>query len=502
MARHILAIDQGTTSTKAVVLDDSGRIVGRSRGDRRLEPSCPRRGWVEYDPGAILASLRDAARSAIAEAGLDPGHIAAVGLANQGETVIAFDADSGEPIGPAISWQDRRSADLVERWRGDGLAQEVVARTGLRLDAYFAAPKLAWLMANVPEARRLQARGRLRAGTSDAWLVHELTGRRHFVTDAATASRTMLMDLRGLSWSAELAGAFGLDTGMLPAIVPNAAPVGAGTVDALGCAAPIAGLCVDQQAALFGHRAHRPGRAKATYGTGCFVLTHIGANPARRVAGLLTCVAWQLADRVEHALDGGVYCAGALLDWLVRLGLADDVAGLLRMAGEVPDTGGAAMVPALGGLAAPHWSDGARACWVGMSAATERRHLLRAAVESIAFRVRDIVDAIRAGGDPVAQLHVDGGLTRSDLLMQLQADVLGVPVQRSPTHDLTAVGVGLLAGLGIGLWPNVEALPAEEGTGDRFTPRADNETRAGERYRWWRRVCEEVVRWGDSGRTL
>ena len=500
-AQHILAIDQGTTSTKAIVIDCRGRIIGRSRAAERITPRYPRPGWVEYDPAQILDSVCQSARSAVSDAGISFEQVAGIGLANQGETVIAFDADSGEPIHPAISWQDRRGEAIAEEWEADGLEGLVHDLTGLRLDPYFSAPKLAWIAGNVGEAASLRDRGRRRMGTSDSWLLWQLTGGECFVTDAATASRTMLMGLADLRWSDELAGGFELPIDALPEILPNAQCVGTTRRDLFGLALPITGLCVDQQAALFGHGCHQPGRAKATYGTGCFVLTNTGTSSSSRAPGLLTCVAWQAGERVDYAFDGGVYSAGSMMDWLIELGLAQDVHQLMALAESVTDTGGVVLIPAFGGLAAPYWQGRARGCWAGMSQNTGRAHLVRAAVEAIAFRVRDIVDAMNSAGTVVDQLHTDGGLTRSDFLMQSQADVLNVPVQRSRATDLTALGVGLFAGLGAGLWSSPADLPMDFYECDAFSPRPEQAARFSDDYERWHRLCMEVAKWADAGLT-
>lgn len=495
---YILAIDQGTTSTKAVVLDRAGRVAGTSDGARHaVTATHPRAGWVEHDPEQILATVIASARAAVGDAGLDFADIAAVGLANHGETVVAFDRADGTPVYPAISWQDRRGEDLTDAWRASGLEPLVVERTGLRLDPYFSAAKMAWIMRHVAPARDLSARGRLALGTLDSWLLWRLTGGRAFITDVATASRTMLLDLATLRWSDALLDALALPAGALAELRPNAGIAGHTDAAVFGAAVPIAGLCVDQQAALFGHGCLRAGEAKATYGTGCFVLANIGADAGRRAEGLLTCVGWQLEGAVSYALDGGVYSAGSVAEWLVDLGLVTSADALSDLAASVGSAGGVLMVPAFSGLAAPHWQGRARACWAGMSQGTERGHLVRAALESIAYRVNDIAGAMAAAGIALDHLRVDGGLTRCAFLMQHQADVLGVPVTCSATPELTARGVGLMAGLGCGLWPSVATLPASPAPGTAYVPDRAASGQAQAQYRRWQRVCSDIARWGE-----
>jgi glycerol kinase len=492
---YIVAIDQGTTSTRALVLDDRGRIAGISQGDFKIPGIHPQPGWVEFDPRTLWASMRDAIASALDHAGIAIDQVAALGMANQGETVIAFDADSGAPFGNAISWQDRRTEELVARWRADGLEREVHAITGLRLDSYFSAAKLAWILAHRADAAEALDRGRLRMGTSDTWLIWQLTGGRSLVTDAATASRTMLLDLQRGAWSQPLIEALGLPGQCLPAIVANAGLLGVTDSAILGREVPITGLCVDQHAALFGHGCHDRHQAKATYGTGCFIVANAGTDARVRAPGLLTALGWRLGESTHYILEGGVYSAGSIVEWLIGLGLLTGAGELDRVAGSVADSRGVIMIPALSGLAAPWWQSNARACWAGMDSGTSAAHLVRAALESIAFRVRDIHAAMAEAGVVLDSLRADGGLTRSQLLMQLQADVLGCPVEVSVHPEVTALGVGLMAGLGAGIWDSVAELPGVAATGARFEPRTQEVERAAALYRRWRAICESVARW-------
>jgi glycerol kinase len=447
----------------------------------------------------MLASVRDSVHDALDRAQVRARDVIAVGLANQGETVIAFDGGDGRPIAPAISWQDRRADEIAHGWKTLGIDAQVRAETGLNIDAYFSAPKLAWILQRVPEARSLVAEGRLRYGASDAWLLRQMTGGRQFVTDSATASRTMLFDLQRLAWSPSLAEQFAISLEGLPAVVPTAAPPPLLAADAIGVDAPITGLCVDQQAALFGHRAFITGQAKITYGTGCFALANVGENPKARAAGLLTSVGWQIGDVATYVFDGGAYSAGSLLDWICRIGLAADLPDIVASAGSIPCAAPAMLVPAFSGLAAPRWSSTARACWTGIDQGADRRHLIRAALEAIAFSVAEIVEAMSLAGIAIDRAAVDGGLAQCDLLMQIQADVLGVPLVRPALSELTAWGVACLAGLGVGLWKSLDALPVAPGASSVFEPRPEAHRRYAETFALWKQVCDHAVHMGDAG---
>jgi glycerol kinase len=496
----ILAIDQGTTSTKSLVLDADGQILGSSwPAHFGVAPTHPRSGWVEYDPRSLLESVCHSARAAIQNSGVHAADIAAIGLANQGETVIAFDTLDGQPIHPAISWQDRRGQPFVDQWRASGLDDEIFQITGLRLDAYFSAPKLAWILQNVPQARKLQAAGRLGLGTSDAWLVWQLTGGQRFVTDVATASRTMVLNLETLRWDPRLLEAFQIRSASLPTIVQNAEPVGTSTRQLLDAEISIAGLCVDQQAALFGHCSFEAGHAKITYGTGCFVLANIGECPSRRSPGLLTSVGWQVSGKTSFVVDGGVYSAGSLVDWLCALGLAADANELARLAYEAGEPSATMLVPAFGGMGAPRWAAHARACWLGMDSATDRRQLARSAFDAIAFRVKEIAESLGDAGIPLEHVVVDGGLSRCDVLMQIQADILGIPLVRSELTEFTALGAGYLAGLGCGLWKGPLSLPRPGASERIFQPSQLGREHLLRCYTRWLDACSRIVEMGDAG---
>ena len=496
----ILAIDQGTTSTKALVIDQGGTILGTSLPERfAIEPSYPRPGWVEFDPQRILETVRQSAQAAVRNAGVRYDEIAAIGLANQGETVIAFDGASGRPICPAISWQDRRTEEITQRWRSRGMEDNIFATTGLRLDPYFSAAKMAWILENVSKAGDLQIAGRLRLGTSDAWLLWQLSGGQQFSTDVSTASRTMLMDLSTLQWSPHLVESFGIAIDDLPQIVSNTERIGVTTKASFMAEVPITGICVDQQAALFGQRALDVGQAKITYGTGCFLLANIGTDAARRVPGMLTSVGWNVGSETTYVFDGGVYNAGSLVDWFCELGLAADVECVASLAQDLDSHSQVVLIPALSGLAAPRWSSRARACWLGMDLGTDRRHLARSALEAIAFRVKEIFDVMQESGIRLRHVNVDGGLTGCDLLMQIQADVLGVSLMRNSLTEFTGLGVGYLAGLGCGFWESPELLPRNTSASFAFEPDAKATSDYATSFARWKRACSLVVQMGEEG---
>ncbi len=471
---HVLAIDQGTSATKALVVAPAGAVVARA--EVPVHPRAVGDGGVEQDPEALWDSVATAGREALRTAGVA---VAAVGLANQGETVLAWDRGTGRPLSAAISWQDRRAAGVCARLadRADTLARI----TGLPLDPYFAAPKMAWLREHVTTTGVVT--------TTDAWLVHRLTGA--FVTDAATASRTALLDLDAGAWSAEACACFAVSPEALPAIVDCAEPVGETT--AFGARLPVTGLAVDQQAALFAERCHAAGDAKCTYGTGAFVLATTGAAPRRSTAGLAACVAWRLGGVTTYCLDGQVYTAGAAIQWLERVGLLAGAAELDALAGTVPAADGVVFVPALAGLAAPFWRPEARGTFVGLGLATTRGHLVRAVLDGIAAQVALLAGAIAADlAAPLRCLRVDGGLTRSRVLLQTQADLLQRPLEVAPTPDATALGVAAFARLGAGLAADADAAVGAWRPAAVYEP-GISAPEAAERLARWRRVAETAA---------
>lgn len=493
MARYILALDQGTSSSRAVLFDEEGRAVATR--SREFAQHYPRPGWVEHDPEDIWRSQLDAARDVIAGANVQPGQIAAVGITNQRETTVLWDRRTGEPLHRAIVWQCRRTADVCERLRADGLEPVIRERTGLVIDAYFSGTKMAWLLDHVPGARERAEGGELGLGTVDAWLVYRLTGRRVHVTDATNASRTMLFNLRTGDWDGELLRALGVPAVALPAVTDSSGVLGETDPSLFGAAIPITGVAGDQQAALFGQGCLDAGDAKNTYGTGCFVLQHAGDIPPASQT-LLATVAARLRGKMTYALEGSVFVAGAAVQWLRDgLGLIRTAAEVEALAASVPSSDGVYVVPAFVGLGAPHWDMYARGAVLGLTRGATAGHLARATLESMAFQTRDVVEAMeRDTGRRLRELRADGGATRNDLLMQIQADVLGIPVARSEEAETTARGAAFLAGLAAGLWRGADDVRRAARVDRVFEPRMGADERES-LYAGWRRAVERTKGW-------
>ena len=493
MARdHLLAIDQGTTSTRVVAYDARLRPVGQ--GQAEVPPTYPKPGWVEHDPSALVGSVGPLVTRALAEAGVGADRVAGIGITNQRETTVIWDRSTGRAIGPALVWQDRRTADFCEAHR-DRRAW-LADRTGLVLDPYFSATKIAWLLDHVPGARAKAEAGELAAGTVDSLLIWHLTGGARHVTDATNASRTLLMDLRTLAWADDLCDFFAVPRGILPEILPSVADFGSTRgLGYLPDGLPIRGVAGDQQASLVGQGCLEEGQAKCTYGTGAFLLVHTGGRVVPSTRGLVTTLAASLdGGSPRYALEGSVFIAGAAVQWfrdgLKAVGAAPEVDRLSESAD--PDSG-VLFVPALTGLGAPHWEPEARGTLFGLTRATSIADLARATLEGVAYQVADLIDAMNADlPEPMADLRVDGGMARSDPFLQFQADLLGLPLRRSPQAESTALGAALLAGLGVGLWPGPAAACAliEQG-GRAFHPRDDPGWRAAAHARW-RRAVETV----------
>ena len=487
MPSALLALDQGTTSSRAILFDASGRPIASAQ--KEFRQSFPKPGWVEHDPNEIWSSQSSVATEAIARAGLAPSDVAAIGISNQRETTILWDRRTLEPIHPAIVWQDRRTADLVRRWVEAGLGERIRDVTGLVPDAYFSASKIAWLLEHVPDARRRAEAGELAFGTVDAWLIARLTRGEVHATDVSNASRTMLYDLRERRWSDELLDAFGIPEALMPKVAPSSGTVGTVPASWFGAEVPIAGVAGDQQAATFGQVCFDPGMGKCTYGTGGFLVLNIGPEPVPSRNRLLTTVAWD-QDGLTYALEGSIFVAGAAVQWLRDgLGLIRDAAEIERLARSVPDAGGVTLVPAFTGLGAPHWDPHARGAIFGLTRGTTAGHLARATLDGIALQVHDVVRAMEAdAGFGLNELRVDGGASNNDLLMQLQADLLQVPVVRPEVTETTALGAAYLAGLAVGFWPDRETLRAQWREGARFEPRTDGTEREATLDRWARAV--------------
>ncbi|HTL52627.1 MAG TPA: glycerol kinase GlpK [Planctomycetota bacterium] len=489
---YILALDQGTTSSRALVFDDARRICGVAQ--QEFTQHFPQPGWVEHDAREIWQTQLATAREAIAKAGIAARQLAAIGIANQRETVVLWDRATGEPVHRAIVWQDRRTTPACEKLRAGGLAPMLTAKTGLVPDPYFSATKLAWLLDAIPGLRARAEAGQIAAGTIDSWLIWNLTGGKVHATDVTNASRTLLMNLRTGAWDAELLKLFRIPVALLPAIVPSSGVVTACSPELFGVPIPIAGIAGDQQAALFGQGCLTPGLAKNTYGTGCFLLMQAGATVPVSHHGLLSTVAWKLGDQpLQYALEGAVFVAGAAVQWLRdQLGLIRTAAEIEALAQSVPDAGGVHFVPAFAGLGAPFWDPVARGLITGLTRGTNKGHIARATLEAIAFQTRDVVLAVSADAPhPLSELRVDGGGSVNDLLMQIQADALGVPVLRPAVTETTALGAALLAGLAVGVYAGPEALARGWTAAARFEPTGTKALRE-QRHADWRRAVQRA----------
>jgi glycerol kinase len=491
--RFILALDQGTTSSRAMIIDTAGTVS--SIAQRSFKQVFPQPGWVEHDPVEIWSSQIGTATEALASANISPTEIAAIGITNQRETAIVWDRASSEPVYNAIVWQDRRTAGFCDKLRSDGHAETIQQKTGLLPDAYFSATKVGWILDNVPGARERAERGDLAFGTVDSWLIWKLTNGTRHVTDVTNASRTMIFNIHTLAWDDELLKLFGIPKSMLPEVVASSG-VCATTSNVLE-GIDIAGIAGDQQAALFGQMCTQPGMVKCTFGTGSFMLLHIGDKPTPSKNQLLTTVAWKLGDgKVEYALEGSMMMAGAVVQWLRdELQIIRTSAEVEALAMSVPDTGGVFLVPAFSGLGAPHWDQRARGALLGMTRGTNKAHIARAALEGIALQVTDVLEAMQAdSGLSLQELRVDGGASANNMLMQLQADILGVRVVRPKNSESTALGAAYLAGLGVGFWPDKETIADQWQKDKIFEPKIDNAARAKRRAQW-KRALERSRDW-------
>ncbi len=483
----ILVLDAGTTSTRAMAFDTSGALRAASRRD--LTQHYPRPGWVEHDAAEIWLATLACLRAAVAEVG-GAERIACIGITNQRETIVAWDRVSGEPLAPALVWQDRRTADICAALRDAGHEPAVQEKTGLLLDPYFSATKMRWLIENVPEVLAAAGSGRLALGTVESWLVFKLTGGAH-VTDASNASRTSLLGLAGSNWDEELCDLFDVPRGALPEVTDNAGPFGETLPEFAGAAIPVTGLAGDQQSATIGQGCLAPGETKATYGTGAFVLTNMGPQVPRSRHRLLGTVLCQLGGQRSYALEGSVFAAGSLVKWLRdSLGIISSAAETEELARAVPDSGGVVIVPALSGLGAPHWLPDARASISGMSFATTRAHVARAALEAMAHQTLDLAEAFAADGARWSSLRIDGGMSANDWMAQDLADMLGLPVERPHFVETTALGAAMLAGVGAGLFASLAAAAAAmRGGVHNFAPAMDGDIRTSRLAGWNRALA-------------
>ena len=494
MPTYLLALDQGTTSSRAILFDREQRIVGTAQ--KEFTQHYPREGWVEHDAMEIWSSQYSVMMEVLAQSGVDPADIAAIGITNQRETTILWDKETGRPIHNAIVWQCRRTAPMVDALLEQGLGEHIRRTTGLVPDAYFSATKIKWLLDHVEGARALADQGRLLFGTVDTWLLWKLTGGAVHVTDYTNASRTMLYDIRLLCWDETLLQALDIPRSILPEVRDSSAIYG--YTDLQGVRVPIAGIAGDQQAALFGQGCFSPGEAKNTYGTGCFLLMNTGETPCESSNGLITTIAVGLDGAVQYALEGSVFVGGAVIQWLRdELRLLTESRDAEYYAQKVPDTGGVYLVPAFTGLGAPYWDMYARGCLVGLTRGTRREHIIRAAQESIAYQVADLVAAMEKDtGLPLSALRADGGASRDAFLLQFQADILDRPVLRPVIRETTALGAACLAGLAVGVWKDREEIRALWKEDARFSP-ALPASRREELLRGWHKAVGRSLDWAE-----
>ncbi|MFN7084997.1 MAG: glycerol kinase GlpK [Burkholderiales bacterium] len=491
---YLLAFDQGTTSSRAIVFDHAGAI--KAVAQKEFAQIFPRPGWVEHDPEEIWTTQIAVAFEALARAGVHARDVAAIGITNQRETTVVWDRASGEPIYNAIVWQDRRTAAHCDRLKAAGCEDMVSAKTGLVLDAYFSGTKLGWLLDHVAGAREQARQGRLAFGTVDSWLIWKLSGGAAHVTDPTNASRTLLYNIHDDVWDDEMLRLFDVPRGILPRVIPSSGVAAATAHNLFAASIPIAGIAGDQQAALFGQRCVLPGMVKNTYGTGCFMLMHTGQRPVGSRNKLLTTSAARIGAGREYALEGSVFVAGAVVQWLRDgLGIIKSSAEVERLAASVGDNGGVYLVPAFAGLGSPHWDPYARGTLLGLTRGSTAGHIARAALESIAYQTADVLRAMGAdSGIGLAELRVDGGATRNDLLMQFQADVLGVPVVRPAVTETTALGAAYLAGLGVGFWKSAQDIEAQWRAERVFEP-ALSRDEAAARMRCWQKAVSRSREW-------
>ena len=497
MSEYILALDQGTTSSRAILFDRQGQPVASA--GHPIRQIYPQSGWVEHDPQEIWQSQLTSAREVLAAAGARASQVAAIGITNQRETTILWDRQTGEPLANAIVWQCRRTAPLCKELKARGLEPSFRQKTGLVIDPYFSGTKVAWMLDNIPGARARAERGQLLFGTVDCWLLHKLTGGRIHATDYSNASRTLMFNISRLAWDEDILRELAVPSSLLPAALPSCGVFGEAEPSLLGAAIPIAGIAGDQQAALFGQACFQVGMGKNTYGTGCFVLMNVGHDSLPLGSSLITTIAWGLGQRVEYALEGSIFIGGAAVQWLRDgLGLIATAAESEAVAASVPSSAGVYVVPAFVGLGAPHWDPLARGIIVGISRGTTRAHLVRAALEAIAFQTRDVIETMESEcGLILPELRADGGAAANDLLMQIQADILGREVVRPAVTETTALGAAYLAGLAVGFWKGQDELASNWRVDKRFEPRMEASQRE-ELYQGWKRAVERAKGWASE----
>lgn len=495
MKELILTLDQGTTSSRAILFDKSGEI--KSLAQKEFKQIYPQPGWVEHDPMEIWSSQASVITEAVVKKNYSAEDIAAVGITNQRETTVVWDRETGMPVYNAIVWQDRRTSQYCDEIKARGLGGMIREKTGLLIDAYFSATKIRWILNNVRGARDKAAKGKLAFGTIDSWLVWNLTEGSLHITDVSNASRTMLFNINTLEWDRELMDLFDIPASMLPEVKSSSEVYGNTSGKLLGSKVPIAGIAGDQQSALFGHICNKPGMVKNTYGTGCFMLMNVGEKPMISKNNLLTTIAWKIGDKVEYALEGSIFIAGAVVQWLRdELKIISSAPEIEEMAAKVADSGGVYLVPAFAGLGAPHWNQYARGSIFGITRGTNKNHICRAALEGIAFQVLEVLKAMESdSGVEIKELRVDGGATNNNLLLQFQADILRASVIKPQVTEVTAIGAAYLAGLATGFWPDIEAIQEQWKISRRFEPNPDSKD---ELIKGWNRAVNAVKYWAEQ----
>jgi len=495
--KYILALDQGTTSSRAMLFDHQGNIV--SSAQKEFRQIYPQPGWVEHDPQEIWSTQAGVAAEAITRVGLNGSAIAAIGITNQRETTVVWDRETGQPVYNAIVWQDRRTAAFCDELKARGLDEKVRAKTGLPIDAYFSATKIRWILDNVAGAREKAMQGKLAFGTIDTWLTWNLTQKDLHVTDVTNASRTMLFNIHTLQWDEELLDALEIPRSMLPQVRSSSEVYGVTRTPLFASKIPLAGIAGDQHAALFGQMCTQPGMVKNTYGTGCFLVMNTGTKPIESSNNLVTTIAWQIGDQVNYALEGSIFIGGAVVQWLRDgLGIIKSATEIEALARSVPHSDGVYLVPAFAGLGAPHWNARARGTMFGVTRGTTAAHVARAALDSIAYQSIDVLKAMEAdSGIRIGELRVDGGAVANDLLMQFQADILGVDVVRPKVSETTALGAAYLAGLAVGYWKDVNELQSQWALDRRFSPALD-QADVKQHMHGWQRAVNAAKAWADA----
>nr|WP_315410376.1 glycerol kinase GlpK [uncultured Selenomonas sp.] len=492
--KYVMALDAGTTSNRAIIFDADSKIVGVAQ--KEFTQHFPQPGWVEHDAEEIWSSMHEVMREALEQSGLVASDIAAIGITNQRETTVIWDRTTGRPIYNAIVWQSRQTADICEDLKRQGLVDEFKEKTGLVIDAYFSGTKVKWILDHVEGARARAEKGELAFGTIDTWLLWKLTGGKEHKTDYSNASRTLMFNIKTLEWDEALLKHLTVPKSLLPEVRPSSEVYGHTVPSVIGASVPVAGMAGDQQSALFGQNCFSPGEAKNTYGTGCFLLMNTGTDICMSKNGLVTTIAWGLDGKVEYALEGSIFVGGSAIQWLRDgLRLVDSAPDSEWVAKKVKDAGGVYMVPAFVGLGAPYWDMNARGMIIGLTRGTTKAHIVRATLDSLAYQTRDVLGAMEAdSGNRLAALKVDGGAVANNLLMQFQADLLGVPVDRPQITETTALGAAYLAGLATGVWASKEDLKKSWQLDTRFTPALDKKD-ADKLYKGWKKAVKHAANW-------